>query len=229
MTGETGAVNDFDLLILDCDGVLIDSEGLSADVLIELAAEHGIALTAEHVRQHFLGRSFPTVAANIRASFGIALSPTFEADYRARLLARFETDLVLTPGLLAMLDRLAIPACVATSSSPERARRSLAIAGLSDRFPRPFTASEVAHGKPAPDLFLHAARTLEADPARCVVIEDSLPGLAAAKAAGMTAVHYVGASHMRTAPAGDDGAAVLRHWDDLGTLLPGVVREVETT
>ncbi|WP_342662243.1 HAD family hydrolase [Rubellimicrobium thermophilum] len=185
-----------DLLILDCDGVLIDSETISAAVLVELAAEAGIAFDAAYVREHFLGRSFPTVARIIREQWGRDLPDGFEAAYRQRLLARFETELRPVPGAPEMLARLQVPACIATSSSPPRAARSLAIAGI-DRFGLPvFTASEVPRGKPAPDLFLHAARRMGADPARCLVIEDSLPGLTAARAAGMQVLLFAGGSHM---------------------------------
>ncbi|WP_075215376.1 HAD family hydrolase [Mongoliimonas terrestris] len=209
-----------DLVIFDCDGVLIDSEVLSADVLIELAGEHGLSLTRDHVWEHYLGRSFPTVAASVRETFGVDLVPTFEAEYRARLLTRFDSNLRITDGLLAMLAHLAVPSCVATSSSPERVRRSLAITGLTDRFPPPFTASEVPRGKPAPDLFLHAAARMGVDPARCLVIEDSLPGLAAAAAAGMPCLHYTGASHMGARAASVPGAPVLAHWRDFPLHYP---------
>lgn len=184
------------LVIFDCDGVLIDSEVISAAVLIELAAEAGVAIDAPYVREHFLGRSFPTVAKTIRERFRVELAAGFEAAYRARLLRRFETELTVTAGLWEALGRLRAPACVATSSSPERAARSLAITGLDRVFPHVFTASQVARGKPAPDLFLHAAARMEAAPASCLVIEDSRPGLLAARAAGMAAALFTGASHM---------------------------------
>lgn len=210
------------LLILDLDGVLIDSEAISAAVLVDLAAEAGVAIDAAYVGRHFLGRSFPTVARAIREGFGVDLPPGFEADYRARLLARFEAELRPMPGVHDVLARLIVPACVATSSSPERARRSLAIAGL-DRWALPlFTASAVARGKPAPDLFLHAASRMEADPTRCLVVEDSPPGLAAARAAGMAAVHFTGGSH---APPFDSGAGhrAFRSWAELAAAIPGLV------
>lgn len=216
-----------DLVIFDCDGVLIDSEVLSADVLIALAGECGIPLTRAYVRDHFLGRSFPTVARVIREDLGRALPESFEADYRARLLARFDTDLRPMPGVHAVVDSLAVPACVATSSSPPRAARSLAIAGLTDRFPRVFTASEVARGKPAPDLFLHAAASMGADPARCLVIEDSRPGIAAAQAAGMQVVLFTGGGHM--GGVGFDIAppvAACGSWAEFARLRPDLFRTV---
>ena len=105
------------------------------------------------------------------------------------------------PGIPEVLDQIAVPWCVATSSSPPRVTRSLEIVGLEARARgRIFTASEVAQGKPAPDLFLHAARQMGADPARCLVIEDSLTGIRAGLAAGMTVWRFTGASHLKGRP-----------------------------
>ena len=216
---------EIDLIIFDCDGVLIDSEMLSADALIEEAARDGITLTHAHVRDHFLGRSFPTVARHIRETFDRPLPPDFETRYRATLLARFETDLKVMPGVLDLLPRLMVPHCVATSSSPPRLTRSLELSGLSPHFAHRFTASEVAQGKPAPDLFLHAAARMGADPARCLVIEDSRPGIAAAVAAGMPVALFTGGSHM--GGIGFDIGAPLTafdRWADFPRLWPGLVR-----
>lgn len=208
-----------DLVILDCDGVLIDSEVISARVLVELAAEHGIAFDAAHVSAHYFGHSFPTVGRHIRESFGVDLPPSFEADYRARLLARFESELRPMPGVHGVVRRLRVPACVATSSSRPRAARSLAIAGLDRLLPRVFTASQVARGKPAPDLFLHAAAEMGADPARCLVVEDSRPGLAAARAAGMQALHFTGGSHLHGHPP-EPGVPSVPDWSAFAASLP---------
>ncbi len=220
---ESGMTRDWDLIIFDCDGVLIDSEVLSAEVLIELLAAEGIEIDIDHVRRNFLGRSFPTVARHIREELGRALDPAFEALYRARLLQRFETELKPMAGIASALERLAaqgVPVCVATSSSPPRVARSLDIVGLASALPHVFTASQVARGKPAPDLFLFAAEKMGAAPGRSLVIEDSLPGLEAAVAAGMTAVRYTGGSHLATATLRHDPALpLLAHWDDLPALL----------
>lgn len=205
-SGRTGPA--IRLIIFDCDGVLIDSEVISASVLIDEAARVGIALTRAYIRDHFLGRSFPTVAATIRAEFGAVLPDDFEMRYRASLLSRFEEGLRLTPGIIELLPRLAVPFCLATSSSPPRLARSLAISGLEAWFPHRFTASEVKRGKPAPDLFLHAAAQMGADPAQCLVIEDSRPGILAAQAAGMQAALYTGGSHME-GKAFDTGAPLV--------------------
>lgn len=187
-----------DLVIFDCDGVLIDSEVISARMLIAELAGLGVSVDMAYVARHFLGRSYPTVMATIRKDFGLDLPPSFEEAYRTRLLAAFERELRVMPHVAAVLERLSLPFCVATSSSPRRAAISLKLVGL-DRLVngRLFTASEVARGKPAPDLFLHAAARMGADPARCLVIEDSLTGVRAGLAAGMEVWRFTGGSHLK--------------------------------
>lgn len=215
-----------DLVIFDCDGVLIDSEVLSARILIEEVAAHGVDLTPGYVRDNFLGRSFPTVAQLIRERFALVLPPEFEARYRARLLERFMTDLRTTPGITALLPRIATVICVATSSSPPRVAQSLKISGLDQYFSHVFTASMVKRGKPAPDLFLHAAAEMGVSPSNCLVIEDSRPGIAAAQAADMQVLLYTGGSHMLgmtfdTTPP----VRAFEAWDLLPTLYPSLFKD----
>lgn len=185
------------LIIFDCDGVLIDSEVISARQLIAELTGYGVQMDMAFVSRHFLGRSYPVVLKEVRERWGVALPERFEADYRARLLAAFERDLKLMPGVVETIRATRVPYCLATSSSPERMRRSLEITGLSALFDGvTFTASEVARGKPAPDLFLHAAARMGADPSACVVIEDSLNGVRAGLAAGMEVWRFTGGSHL---------------------------------
>jgi HAD superfamily hydrolase (TIGR01509 family) len=210
----------YDLIIFDCDGVLIDSEVISARQLIAELAGYGVAIDMAFVTRQFLGRSYPTVLREVRETFGVTLPERFEADYRARLLAAFQTELQVMPGILAALKALRQPYCLATSSSPERLATSLALVGLTEAFhERSFTASEVARGKPAPDLFLHAARTMGAAAARCLVIEDSLTGIRAGLAAGMTVWRFTGGSHLKgldlTTPS---DATPHLNFDDFGQL-----------
>jgi HAD superfamily hydrolase (TIGR01509 family) len=205
---------------------LIDSEVLSARILIEEVAAHGVTLTPAYVRDNFLGRSFPTVAQVIRDRFALVLPPTFEARYRARLLELFRSDLQTTPGIQRLLPRIASLKCVATSSSPPRVAQSLAISGLDHYFSDVFTASLVKAGKPAPDLFLYAANAMGVEPGRCLVIEDSRPGIAAAQAAGMQVLLYTGGSHMQgmafdTTPP----VQAFEHWDRLAQLYPDLVKD----
>jgi HAD superfamily hydrolase (TIGR01509 family) len=192
----------FDLVIFDCDGVLIDIEIISASMLIAALAERGVQIDLPYVAQHFLGRSYPRVMETIRQEFRLTLPPEFEEDYRRRLLLAFEAQLQIMPGVAEVIEALAVPYCVATSSSPMRAARSLELVGLGHLVgPRLFTASQVARGKPAPDLFLHVAATLGIAPPRCLVLEDSLAGVRAGLAAGMTVWRFTGGSHL----AGDPG------------------------
>lgn len=188
----------FDLVIFDCDGVLIDSEIISAQMLVDELSVLGVKIDLAYVARHFLGRSYPTVMQQIRQEFGLDLPPAFEEQYRNRLLEAFETRLTIMPGVREVLERLHLPFCIATSSSPRRARRSLEIVGLSHLIgPQLLTSTMVANGKPAPDLFLLAATNHGVDPSRCLVIEDSLNGVRAALAAGMTVWRFVGGSHLQ--------------------------------
>ncbi|MDP2083317.1 MAG: HAD family hydrolase [Pseudotabrizicola sp.] len=185
------------LVIFDCDGVLIDSEIISARMLIEALATRGVIIDLPYVARHFLGRSYPVVMQQIRNEFGLDLPASFEDDYRDRLLEGFRAGLQIMPHVDEVIAQLAIPCCVATSSSPRRVEFSLRLVGLWDRLgDRVFTASQVAHGKPAPDLFLFAAQQMGFAPKDCLVIEDSLTGVAAAHAAGMEVWRFTGGSHM---------------------------------
>jgi HAD superfamily hydrolase (TIGR01509 family) len=187
-----------DLVIFDCDGVLIDSEVISANMLIAELAGYGVQMDMAFVSRHFLGRSYPTVLREVRDTFGVTLPDRFEADYRARLLSAFQRDLRIMPGVSAVISALPVPYCLATSSSPERLQHSLDLVGLSDAFAgRSFTASRVARGKPAPDLFQLAAAEMGAAPAHCLVIEDSLTGIRAGLAAGMQVWRFIGGSHLK--------------------------------
>ncbi|GLS85288.1 haloacid dehalogenase [Cypionkella aquatica] len=188
----------FDLVIFDCDGVLIDSEIISAQMLIDALAARGVQIDLAYVARNFLGRSYPTVMNTIREEFHLTLPADFEADYRAKLLERFERDLKVMPGVAEVIAKMRVPYCVATSSSPMRAAKSLDLVGLGHLAgPHLFTSTLVARGKPAPDLFLYAAAKMGVAPARCLVIEDSLTGIRAGLAAGMQVWRFTGGSHLR--------------------------------
>ena len=151
-----------ELIIFDCDGVLIDSEIISANVLIDKLAIIGINIDIDYIQQHFLGCSFSTVKEKIYQAFNVKLQDTFENDYRTALLEQFDSELQTTAGIKNVLSGLSVPFCLATSSSPQRTEKALSIVDLTSFFEGTvFTASEVKHGKPAPDLFLHAANTMQ--------------------------------------------------------------------
>ena len=188
---------DFDLVIFDCDGVLIDSEIISARMLVAELSRLGLKIDLTYVERNFLGRSYPVVMDVIRREFGLDLPADFEAQYREGLLAAFQNELKVVPHVHEVLAGMGVPFCVATSSSPRRAEMSLGLVGLSELVGgRLYTSTMVARGKPAPDLFLHAANEMGVDPTRTLVIEDSLTGIRAGLAAGMTVWRFVGGSHL---------------------------------
>jgi HAD superfamily hydrolase (TIGR01509 family) len=183
----------WDLVIFDCDGVLVDSERISVRIDVEVLAQLGWPLSESEVIERFVGRSEEYMIGEIQAQLGRRLAPDWEEPFRHLYLAAFDAELEPVDGVVAALDAITAPTCVASSSSHERLRHTLGLTGLLDRFDgRIFSAEEVANGKPAPDLFLHAAETLGADPARCAVVEDSRYGVEAARAAGMRAFAYGG-------------------------------------
>ena len=186
-----------ELVIFDCDGVLIDSEVISFDVLRIALLAVGVDVSVDYFYRHFLGRSFTHVKENIRTNFNQRLPADFESNYQQSLLKVFATRLKPTAGVRSVIEQLGIPYCVATSSSPSRTKKALELTGLNDLFTdNVFTASRVKNGKPAPDLFLFAADKMGVKPKHCLVIEDSAVGLEAAQASGMTVWQYLGGSHM---------------------------------
>ena len=181
----------FDLVIFDNDGVLVDSEPHANRILSEILVAAGCPMTREECVAEFIGTSLATVRQTVEARFGAALPPHFEHSYHDRLFAVFATELTAIPGVAEALARIALPTCVASSGTHERIRLALTVTGLFARFEgRIFSAQDVARGKPSPDLFLHAARSLGVEPTRCAVIEDSPLGVEAANAAGMTAFGF---------------------------------------
>lgn len=182
-----------DLVVLDCDGVLVDSERPTNAFEIELLAELGWPLTGPQIAERFMGRSSAYMLAEIEAQLGPALAEGWEEKLEARYQGVL-ADLRPVDGVVDALDRIeamGLATCVASSGSHEKMRYTLRTTGLYDRFAgRIFSAEEVEHGKPAPDLFLHAARSMGALPVRCVVVEDSPFGVEAARAAGMRALAY---------------------------------------
>lgn len=184
------------LLIFDCDGVLVDSEPLSVSVLVEALNRRGVVIGEDEAYARFLGRSLSTLAQILHDDFDHSIDAAFLDDLRRALYDRFCHSLKPVRGVAETLDALDCPRCVASSSQPERIRLSLRLTGLLERFePHIFSASMVEHGKPAPDLFLHAARAMGAEPTDCIVIEDSPAGIEAAQRAGMTVFAFTGGSH----------------------------------
>ena len=181
------------LVIFDCDGVLVDSERIAVRVDVVVLAQLGWAMTEADVVERFMGRTDAYMVSQIEAHLGRPLPASWEEPFQHLYREAFEAELEPVPGILEALDGIVIPTCVASSGRPERIRYTLGLTGLYTRFVgRIFSASEVAHGKPAPDLFLHAANRLGVRPADCAVVEDSRYGVEAARAAGMRAFGYAG-------------------------------------
>jgi HAD superfamily hydrolase (TIGR01509 family) len=213
-----------DLVIFDCDGVLVDSEPIFSRVHADILSRCGYRITPERLNERFCGVSDAEMLAAIEKEWGRRLPADYDDRVCALLDACCAAGLTSFPGLDEALERISARVCVASSSTPERIRKSLGIAGLLERFePNIFSAVMVARGKPAPDLFLHAARAMQTDPARCVVIEDSVPGVRAAMAANMAVIGFCGGSHC---PAGHDdilrrhGACIVIA--DFGELLSSI-------
>lgn len=194
------------LVIFDCDGVLVDSETISCRIEMGMLAELGHPISYDEFCRRAVGRGRKDINAMLESLWSRRLPEDWGERARAATMAAFETELHAVAGIGEVLAGLGgLPRCVASSSHPTRIARSLALTGLAGYFGENlFSASEVAHGKPAPDLFLHAARRMGVEPARCLVVEDSLPGIQAARAAGMVAIGFTAAGHC----APDHGAAL---------------------
>jgi HAD superfamily hydrolase (TIGR01509 family) len=190
--------NPYDLIIFDCDGVLVDSEVISCRVHAEILTRHGYPITAEQVRERFLGRSARDSNLEVERELGRPLPAAYDPERREALLQALAAATEAIPHIHDTLDAIDVPMCVASSGAHEKIFTTLSRAGLYTRFaPHIFSASQVKMSKPAPDLFLFAAERMGAEPARCFVVEDSVSGVTAARAAGMTVVGFTGGSHCR--------------------------------
>ncbi len=184
-------MNQFDLVIFDCDGVLVDSERLAVRTEVRILERLGWPLTESEVIDRFVGRSAQYMQSEIERKIGRAVNwgVEFEPWYRQA----YESELEPVVGIEDALDRIELPVCVASSGSHEKMAFTLGLTGLFDRFAgKIFSVDEVEHGKPAPDIFLHAAERMGADPVRCAVVEDSASGVSAGVAAGMTVFGFAG-------------------------------------
>ena len=177
-----------ELVVFDCDGVLVDTERLTVVVESRVLGELGWPLSPGQVVERWMGRSSEALLADLEQHLSADRVREFDRRTTAELHETFDRELTAVEGVVALLDHLdtqGVPSCVASSGTHGRIRRTLGITGLLPRFDgRIFSATDVRHGKPAPDLFLHAAATLDVDPAACAVVEDSVYGVQAGVAAG---------------------------------------------
>jgi HAD superfamily hydrolase (TIGR01509 family) len=206
-------------VIFDCDGVLVDTEPVANRVLAELLTEHGLPTTTEDSMRRYMGRSMVSTLAISEELLGTPLPLDFAEGYYARLGEEFARELHAVPGIVGALDAIERPTCVASSGPHDKIRLTLGLTGLLERFDgRIFSAQDVERGKPEPDLFLHAARTMDFDPARTVVVEDTVPGVLAGRAAGMRVLAFA-----RLTPAEALAGAGGEVFDDMRA-LPDLVR-----
>lgn len=183
----------FELVVFDCDGVLVDSEVIAVQIDQRVLADLGWELEREEIIERFVGKSEANFIAGIEKHLGIELGEGWDRKYQHWYHEALERDLTAVDGVEEALDRIRLPHCVASSGSHAKMQRTLGKTGLLQRFAgRIFSATEVANGKPAPDLFLHAAGTLGTAPEACAVVEDSAYGVQAARAAGMHVFAYAG-------------------------------------
>jgi HAD superfamily hydrolase (TIGR01509 family) len=215
----TFAAAPVELVIFDCDGVLIDSERLAVKVDVVVLRELGWPLGEAEVIERFVGRSDRDTQVEIEAHLGRKLPAGWERRFHPLYDEVFEAELVPVEGVLEALDLIVLPTCVASSGTHEYLRRMLGLTGLYGRFAgRIFSADDVARGKPAPDLFLHAAEQMSVEPAGCVVVEDSRWGVEAARAAGMRSLAFAGGLTPAEALAGPN-TVVFGDMRDLPGLL----------
>lgn len=195
-TAQHATATDVDLVMFDCDGVLIDSEMIACTADAELLTEAGYPITAEEISARFAGVPGPAVYAEIERELGRALPADLPGRFKERVIAKYRTELTAIDGVADLLVRLQTPRCVASSSEPAKLALGLIETGLYEAlYPHIFSATLVPRGKPHPDIFLYAAEKMGTAPARCLVIEDSVAGATAARSAGMRCLGFAGGSH----------------------------------
>lgn len=196
-------VHRFDLVIFDCDGVLVDSERILVRTEREILERLGWSLNESDITELFVGRTDIYMQRTIEAQLGRSID--WEVEFEARYREVFERELVPVDGIEDALDALTTASCVASNGSHETMQLTLGLTNLWHRFQgRVFSADDVEHAKPAPDVYLHAAKVMGAAAERCAVVEDSVSGVTAGVAAGMTVFGFSGSvtSGERLARAG---------------------------
>jgi HAD superfamily hydrolase (TIGR01509 family) len=216
-----------DLIIFDCDGVLVDSEPIANQTLADHASAFGVPMTMEDSMRHFVGLSMKSVMEKLGQMASRPVPENFLDRLQADTFARFEHQLKPVSGIMAALDAIeamGLATCVASSGGHDKLAVTLGLTGLRPRFEgRIYSATEVKSGKPAPDLFLYAAQQMGSLPERAIVIEDSCPGVIAARAAGMTALGY--APHGNGAELAALGARPFQTMQDLPHILARLCAE----
>jgi HAD superfamily hydrolase (TIGR01509 family) len=209
-----------DLVIFDCDGVLVDSEGPANRLLCEAMNQAGLDISEEETNRRFNGLTMASVVEIIEQRLGRKLPSDFLPSLQERTFEAFRHELKVVPGIHDAIARIGLPDCVASSGRLEKMRFTLGLTGLLEHFDgRLFSATQVARGKPAPDVFLFAAEQMGVAPSRCVVVEDAVAGVQAARAAGMTVLAYAGHSYADTDALQRAGGQVFASMADLPSLV----------
>ncbi len=214
------------LIIFDCDGVLVDTEPPANRLLAEIITGEGLSLTAGYCHKHYAGHTMADIQADVEKKLGRPLPPDWPDMVRTRTRDLFRREgvrpIAHVRGQILWLQAHSIAYCVASSGLIEKMRLTLGLAGLLPLVEDVlFSASMVARGKPAPDVFLHAARQMGVEPEGCTVVEDSLPGIMAGQAAGMRVLAYGGGAHADVPALAQSGAELFTDMRD----LPGLLRQ----
>ena len=212
----------WDLAIFDCDGVLVDSEALTHESLVMALTELGVDIDIRKAMALFMGNTLAQSIAVIEGLLGAPLPDNFFPEWRELLYAHLRAAPVkAVPGVTELIDALDIPYCVVSNGPVRKMQTTLGVTGLLDRFEgRIYSSESGLPGKPAPDLFLAAARDFDADPRRTFVIEDSPKGVTGAVAAGMQAFGFAAAEYIDAAELANAGATV---FNDMRA-LPGLLK-----
>jgi HAD superfamily hydrolase (TIGR01509 family) len=214
---------EYDLLIFDLDGTLVPTEQIAARLMGQLIPEHlGLELTPDELVERFMGRDLNSQFADIATLYGGPLPQTFFDALNAAWVEAVETELEPSAGAIDALRELyEIPRCIASNGEREGIELALRATGLNEYFDRFFSAEDVEHPKPAPDLYLLAAKSMGVTSDRCLVVEDTIVGVRAAQSAGMDVVGYVGNGSHAADVLRDAGAVVISHFSELAGVVHG--------
>ena len=206
------------LIIFDCDGVLVDSEAIANRIMADVLTENGLPMTTEDCMEHFLGRTMSDCVGLLATRFGHTAATDFADHVRQRTLAALGEEIEPVPGIAAALARIPVPMCVASSGQLVKMRTTLHHTGLLPHFEdRLFSAAGMTRGKPHPDIFLRAAEAMSAEPGACAVVEDSPVGVQAGVAAGMKVFAYAALTDRQALACA--GGQVFTDMQDLPGLL----------
>jgi HAD superfamily hydrolase (TIGR01509 family) len=205
-------------VIFDCDGVLVDSEGISEQVLSEMSLTVGVNLSDYLADKKYVGKSLAYIFKHIEKEGNVKLPNNFEQQFRVKTFQAFRKNLQPIPGIKDVLNKIHVPFCVASNGPVEKIRLNLEVTGLIDKFEgKIFSAYQLQKWKPDPALFLHAAQQMGFEAKECLVIEDSVVGVEAAQAGGFNVLGYVGGYHKH--PLGDVDISIIHNMKELSHIV----------